>query len=184
MSVTKNFIKSVSTTLSGLVTESIIWIEHEGMGEHRCPEPRLLQPSAGHIPVEPDQDDISPEDSALNIGFAKANGIGTRSVFGGGDPKSEKCSELPQPPGAADSILLARLITWLTNKKIHIYLRADSSGAKGNSQRQGFGRLRHLSCRTVWLQSHISSSLMKLLTHCLALAIRLMSEQSMLLLEG
>ena len=33
--------------------------------------------------------------------------------------------------GASDAILLARLLTWITNKRTHIYIYTDSSGAKG-----------------------------------------------------
>eukprot|EP00435_Cladocopium_sp_Y103_P069525 s313_g33.t1 len=64
--------------------------------------------------------------------------------------------------GTSDAILLARLISWLTNKKTTIFLYTDSSGAKGILQRRGVGRLRHLSCRILWLQDLIGSGFIKL----------------------
>ena len=57
--------------------------------------------------------------------------------------------------GTSDSILLSRMLTWLTGKKTTINLYTDSSGAKGILQRHGVGRLRHLSCRILWLQDLI-----------------------------
>ena len=38
-----------------------------------------------------------------------------------------------------------------------MFIYTDSSGAKGILQRQGVGRLRHLSCRALWLQNLIAS---------------------------
>ena len=60
--------------------------------------------------------------------------------------------------GASDGILLSRLVSWLTGRKTWMIIYTDSSGAKGILQRQGVGRLRHLSCRVLWLQN---------LPHCL-----------------
>ena len=56
--------------------------------------------------------------------------------------------------GASDAILLARLLSWMTGRKAYIQLYTNSSGAKG-ILRQGVGRLRHLSCRILWLQNLI-----------------------------
>eukprot|EP00435_Cladocopium_sp_Y103_P074635 s6_g50.t1 len=64
--------------------------------------------------------------------------------------------------GASDSILLARLLGWLTGRKTWIYIYTDSSGAKGILQRQGVGRLRHLTCRILWLQNLISAGTIRL----------------------
>ena len=40
--------------------------------------------------------------------------------------------------GASDAILLARLLTWITNKRTHIYIYTDSSGAKGILNRRSW----------------------------------------------
>ena len=64
--------------------------------------------------------------------------------------------------GSSDSILLARLLTWLTGRRTWIYVYTDSSGARGILQRQGVGRLRHLSCRVLWLQALIASGTIRL----------------------
>ena len=54
------------------------------------------------------------------------------------------------------------MLAWLTGRRTIIYAYTDSSGAKGILQRQGAGRLRHLSCRTLWLQQLISAGIIKL----------------------
>ena len=64
--------------------------------------------------------------------------------------------------GASDAILLARLLTWIANKRVHIYIYTDSSGAKGILNRRGVGRLRHLSCRILWLQGMFGNGMLKL----------------------
>ena len=46
--------------------------------------------------------------------------------------------------------------------KTTIYLFTDSSGARGTLQRQGVGRVRHLSCRILWLQDLICNGSIKL----------------------
>ena len=51
--------------------------------------------------------------------------------------------------GASDGLLLAGIISWMTNSRVKIYLLTDSSGARGILQRQGVGRVRHLSCRVL-----------------------------------
>ena len=64
--------------------------------------------------------------------------------------------------GCSDAILLSRMLAWLTGRRTIIHAYTDSSGAKGILQRQGAGRLRHLSCRTLWLQQLISAGIIKL----------------------
>ena len=59
--------------------------------------------------------------------------------------------------GCSDAILLAKLLSWLNGKATHIHLYTDSSGARGILQRMGVGRLRHLSCRILWLQQLINN---------------------------
>ena len=64
--------------------------------------------------------------------------------------------------GSSDAILLSRILTWISNKRTSIYIYTDSSGAKGILQRRGVGRLRHLSCRILWLQDLVSGGNVKL----------------------
>ena len=59
--------------------------------------------------------------------------------------------------GGTDGILLSRLIGWLIGRRTWMFIYTDSSGTKGILQRQGVGRLRHLSCRVLWLQNLIAS---------------------------
>ena len=59
--------------------------------------------------------------------------------------------------GCSDAILLSKLISWLNGRATHIHLYTDSSGARGILQRMGVGRLRHLSCRILWLQQLIAN---------------------------
>ena len=66
--------------------------------------------------------------------------------------------------GASDGLLLAGIISWMTNSRVKIYLLTDSSGARGILQRQEVGRVRHLSCRILWLQEYINSDQIKLST--------------------
>ena len=63
--------------------------------------------------------------------------------------------------GASDGLLLARLVSWMIGFKTTIYLFTDSSGARGILQRQGVGRVRHLSCRILWLQDLICNGSIK-----------------------
>ena len=59
--------------------------------------------------------------------------------------------------GCSNAILLSKLISWLNGRVTHIHLYTDSSGARGILQTMGVGRLRHLSCRILWLQQLIAS---------------------------
>ena len=64
--------------------------------------------------------------------------------------------------GTSDAILLGYLVSWMTGKRTVIYLYTDSSGAHGILQRRGVGRLRHLSCRILWLQALVENGTVKL----------------------
>ena len=64
--------------------------------------------------------------------------------------------------GSSDAVLLSRLLSWLTGRRTLVYVYTDSSGARGILQRQGVGRLRHLSCRILWLQGLIASGVIRL----------------------
>ena len=54
---------------------------------------------------------------------------------------------------ACDSILLAKMISFLTGCGVVVHHLLDSSAARGILSRQGVGRIRHLSCRVLWLQT-------------------------------
>ena len=49
----------------------------------------------------------------------------------------------------------------MTCFKCTIHLRGDNSAARG-IQRQGVGRVRHLSCRILWLQCLVANGVIKL----------------------
>ena len=65
--------------------------------------------------------------------------------------------------GVSDA-MLSRLISWMTGFKMMVYFHTDTSEAPGILQRQGGGRVRHLSCRILWLQDLIGSRQIKLAT--------------------
>ena len=53
---------------------------------------------------------------------------------------------------ACDGIPIGRLIHFATGQTVLIHHLMDSSAARGVLARQGVGRIRHLSCRVLWLQ--------------------------------
>ena len=55
-------------------------------------------------------------------------------------------------PAACDGILVGRLIHFATGRVVVLHHLMDSSAARGVLSRQGVGRIRHLSCRILWLQ--------------------------------
>ena len=54
---------------------------------------------------------------------------------------------------ACDSILLSSMLSFLTGAGVIVHHLLDSSAARGILSRQGVGRIRHLSCRVLWLQT-------------------------------
>ena len=52
----------------------------------------------------------------------------------------------------------------MTGQKVTTYLYTDSSGARGMIQRQRVGKVRHLSCRVLWLQDLVGAGQIKLAT--------------------
>ena len=54
---------------------------------------------------------------------------------------------------ACDSILLSKMVSFLTGAGVVVHHLLDSSAARGILSRQGVGRIRHLSCRVLWLQT-------------------------------
>ena len=53
---------------------------------------------------------------------------------------------------AWDGILIGRLIHFATGQTVLIHHLMGSSAARGVLARQGVGRIRHISCRVLWLQ--------------------------------
>ena len=51
-----------------------------------------------------------------------------------------------------DAILIASILSWVLRCQVMMCLYLDSSAARGILERKGVGRLRHLSCRALWLQ--------------------------------
>ena len=51
-----------------------------------------------------------------------------------------------------DAILIASILSWILRCQLMMCLYLDSSAARGILARKGVGRLRHLSCRVLWLQ--------------------------------
>ena len=59
---------------------------------------------------------------------------------------------------ACDSVLLARILNYATGMSIMVHHLMDSAAARGILRRQGVGRIRHLSCRILWLQELVKCS--------------------------
>eukprot|EP00435_Cladocopium_sp_Y103_P064563 s467_g26.t1 len=55
-----------------------------------------------------------------------------------------------------DAVLIHGIFTWLLGLHIIMCLHLDSSASRGILSRKGVGRLRHLSCRVLWLQDLVS----------------------------
>ena len=55
-----------------------------------------------------------------------------------------------------DAVLIHGIFTWLLGLHIIMCLHLDSSASRGILSRKGVGRLRHLSCRVLWLQDLVN----------------------------
>ena len=53
------------------------------------------------------------------------------------------------------------ILCWILQVRILMYLYLDSSAARGVLSRRRVGRLRHLSCRILWLQNLVNEKLRK-----------------------
>ena len=53
---------------------------------------------------------------------------------------------------ACDGILIGKLVAFCTGRCVVLHHLMDSAAARGIRARQGVGRIRHLSCRILWLQ--------------------------------
>ena len=63
--------------------------------------------------------------------------------------------------GAAETILIQRMSNSF-NLHMDIILFCDSSAATGACHRQGVGKMKHLSCRQLWLQEQVNSKNVKM----------------------
>ena len=60
-----------------------------------------------------------------------------------------------------DAILIRTILCWVLQIRILMYLYLDSSAARGVLSRRGVGRLRHLSCRVLWLQNLVVEKMLQ-----------------------
>ena len=63
-----------------------------------------------------------------------------------------------------DAILIRTILCWVLQVRILMYLYLDSSAARGVLSRKGVGRLRHLSCRVLWLQNLVGEKMLQVKT--------------------
>ena len=59
--------------------------------------------------------------------------------------------------GVCDAVLVWRILCWMTDAPIAIHLYLDSAAARGIMARRGVGKIRHLSCRCLWLQTLVAA---------------------------
>ena len=59
--------------------------------------------------------------------------------------------------GVCDAVLVWRILCWMTDAPIAIHLYLDSAAARGIMARCGVGKIRHLSCRCLWLQALVAA---------------------------
>ena len=57
--------------------------------------------------------------------------------------------------GACDSVLIVGVLKWMFDAFFQIHLYLDSGAARGIINRRGVGKVRHLSCRSLWLQERM-----------------------------
>ena len=62
--------------------------------------------------------------------------------------------------GACDSVLIAGIFKWMFDAFFQIHLYLDSPAARGIINRRGVGKVRHLSCRSLWLQERMADGSM------------------------
>ena len=60
-----------------------------------------------------------------------------------------------------DAILIRTILCWVLQVRILMYFYLDSSAARGVLSRKGVGRLRHLSCRVLWLQNLVGEKMLQ-----------------------
>ena len=60
-----------------------------------------------------------------------------------------------------DAILIRTILCWALQVRILMHLYLDSSAARGVLSRRGVGRLKHLSCRVLWLQNLVIEKMLQ-----------------------
>ena len=71
--------------------------------------------------------------------------------------------------GLSEAIGIRTALEFLGSGQLSIRVRSDASAALAVTQRQGSGRIRHLSAKVMWVQQAVKQSLCKMLkisTHC------------------
>ena len=58
---------------------------------------------------------------------------------------------------ACDGVLIAQMLSFCTGLVVECHHLMDSSAGRGVLARQGVGRIRHLSCRVLWLQDLVKA---------------------------
>ena len=62
----------------------------------------------------------------------------------------------------ADGIFLKRCIEFLVKATVEHYLLTDSSSARQLAQRQGIGKIKHLSAKVLWIQQQVQDKMVSL----------------------
>ena len=62
--------------------------------------------------------------------------------------------------GACDAVLIVGILSWMFESFFQICLYLDSAAARGIIKRRGVGKVRHLSCRSLWLQGRMADGSM------------------------
>ena len=96
-------------------------------------------------------------------------GLGACAIFYGGcllhsSSRTQKIASLSSAEsemyaaasGACDSVLIVGILKWMFDAFFQIHLYLDSAAARGIINRRGVGKVRHLSCRSSWLQERMA----------------------------
>ena len=62
--------------------------------------------------------------------------------------------------GACDAVLIIGILTWMFDSFFQMCLYLDSAAARGIINRRGVDKVRHLSCRCLWLQARMADGSM------------------------
>ena len=76
-------------------------------------------------------------------------------------PSSAESETYAAASAVMDAILIRTILCWVLQVRILMYLYLDSSAARGVLSRRGVGRLRHLSCRVLWLQNLVVEKMLQ-----------------------
>ena len=62
--------------------------------------------------------------------------------------------------GGCDAVLIVGILKWIFDMFFQIHLYLDSAAVRGILNRRGVGKVRHLSCRCLWLQQRMADGSM------------------------